>query len=50
MINEVESQHICERILERKDSKIEPVEKWEFEKLLDYHNEDGLCRVVRLFR
>jgi hypothetical protein len=46
-INEAESRHIRGRILEREDGTVEPVEKWEFEKLLDCHNEDGLHYLVK---
>jgi hypothetical protein len=47
IINEVESRHIRGRVLEREDREVEPVEKWEFEKLLDCHNEDGLHYLVK---
>jgi hypothetical protein len=46
-INEAESRHICRCILEREDGEIEPVEKREFEKLLDCHNEDGLYYLIK---
>jgi hypothetical protein len=46
-INEAESRNIRGRILEREDGTVEPVEKWEFEKLLDCHNEDGLHYLVK---
>ena len=46
-INEAESRNIRGRILEREDGAIEPVEKWEFDKLLDCHNEDGLHYLVK---
>jgi hypothetical protein len=47
IINEIKLQHICGHILEREDSEIELVEKWEFEKLLDCHNEDGLYYLLK---
>ncbi|KAI0991647.1 hypothetical protein K3495_g16540, partial [Podosphaera aphanis] len=40
-INEAESRNIKGRVLEREDGTEEMVQKWEFEKLLDCHNEDG---------
>jgi hypothetical protein len=46
-INEIESRHIRRRILEREDGEVEPVEKWEFEELLDCHNEDGLHYLIK---
>jgi hypothetical protein len=42
LINEAESKNIRGRILERDDETGEVEEKWEFEKILDCHNEDGL--------
>jgi hypothetical protein len=47
VINETKSQHIRECTLEREDGEVEPVEKWEFEKLLDCHNEDGLHYLIK---
>jgi hypothetical protein len=47
MINNIESQHICGRILEREDGKVESVEKWEFEELLDCYNEDSLHYLIK---
>jgi transposase InsO family protein len=41
-INEAESRNTRGRVLEREDGTMEPVEKWEFEKILDCHDEDGL--------
>jgi hypothetical protein len=38
-INEAESRNIRGRILEREDGTVEPVEKWEFDKLLDSYND-----------
>ena len=46
-INEAESRNIRGRILEREDGATEPVEKWEFDKLLDCHNEDGLHYLIK---
>ena len=46
-INEIESRHIRGRVLEREDGEVEPVKKWEFEELLDCHNEDGLHYLVK---
>jgi RNase H-like domain found in reverse transcriptase/Reverse transcriptase (RNA-dependent DNA polymerase)/Integrase zinc binding domain len=40
-INEAESRHLRGRILEREDGADEVVEKWEFEALLDCHNDYG---------
>jgi hypothetical protein len=40
-INEAESRHLRGRILERDDDTDEMVEKWEFEALLDCHNDYG---------
>jgi hypothetical protein len=47
VINEIESQHIHSHILEREDGEVEPVEKWEFEELLDCHNKDGLQYLIK---
>jgi hypothetical protein len=46
-INKAESHHICGRILEREDRTVEPVEKWEFKKLLDCHNKDSFYYLVK---
>jgi hypothetical protein len=46
-VNEAESRHLRGRILERDDDTDEVVEKWEFESLLDCHNEDGLHYLVK---
>jgi hypothetical protein len=46
-INDAESRNIRGRVLEREDGAEEVVEKWEFEKLLDCHNEDGLHYLVK---
>ena len=46
-INTAESKNIRGRILEREDGTEEVVEKWEFESLLDCHNEDGLHYLVK---
>jgi hypothetical protein len=46
-INTAESKNIRGRILEREDSTEEVVEKWEFESLLDCHDEDGLHYLVK---
>jgi hypothetical protein len=46
-INEIESRHICRRILEREDGEVEPIEKWEFEELLDCYNEDSLHHFIK---
>lgn len=40
-INEAESRHLRGRVLEREDGTDEMVEKWEFEALLDCHNDYG---------
>ena len=40
-INEAESRHLRGRTLEREDGTDEVVEKWEFETLLDCHNDYG---------
>jgi hypothetical protein len=40
-INLAESRHLRGRILEREDGEEEEVEKWEFDKLLDCHNDYG---------
>jgi hypothetical protein len=40
-INEAESRHLRGRVLEREDGADEVVEKWEFEALLDCHNDYG---------
>jgi hypothetical protein len=40
-INEAESRHLRGRILERDHDTDEMVEKWEFEALLDCHNDYG---------
>jgi hypothetical protein len=50
IINEAESRNIRGRILEREDSgdgTDEIVEKWEFEELLDSHNEAGLQYLIK---
>jgi hypothetical protein len=46
-INNAESRHLRGRVLEREDGTDEVVEKWEFEELLDCHNEDGLNYLVK---
>ena len=49
-INEAESRNIRGRILEREDSTEELVERWEFEAILDVHDEDrsaGLTYLVK---
>ena len=46
-LNEAESQKTRGRILERDDETQEVVEKWEFESLLDCHNEDELHYLVK---
>ena len=46
-INESESKNIKGRILERDDATNETITKWEFEGLLDCHNEDGLHYLVK---
>ena len=47
LINAAESRHLRGRVLEREDGEDELVEKWEFEDLLDCHNEDGLHYLVK---
>ena len=47
LINEAESRNIRGRILERDDETEEVVEKWEFEALLDCHNEARLHYLVK---
>ena len=47
VINEAESRHIRGRILEREDGTDEIIEKWEFEELLDSHNETGLQYFIK---
>lgn len=42
LINNAESRRNRGRVLEREDGIEEAVEKWEFEDLLDCHNQDGL--------
>lgn len=46
-INKAESRYIWWRTLEREDGEVEPVEKWEFEKLFDYHDEDSLHYLMK---
>ena len=46
-INEAESKNTRGRVLEREDGTEELVMKWEFESLLDCHNEDGLHYKVK---
>ena len=46
-INEAESKNIRGRVLEREDGTEEVVAKWEFEGLLDCHNEDGHHYLVK---
>ncbi len=46
-INENESRHLKGRTLERDDEVQEMVEKWEFEKILDCHDEDGLNYLIK---
>lgn len=46
-INEAESKNIRGRILERDDETNEVTEKWEFDGLLDCHDEDGLHYLVK---
>lgn len=40
-INESESRTTRGRVLERDDGEVEPVQKWEFEGIMDNHDEDG---------
>jgi hypothetical protein len=40
LINDAESRYVKGRILIRKDKEKEIVEKWEFDSILDTHNED----------
>jgi hypothetical protein len=47
LINEAESRNIRGQILEREDGTDEVVEKWEFEDLLDSHNEKGLQYLIK---
>src|SRR6266478_355894 len=47
LVTEVESRNIRGRTLEREDGEAEPVEKWEFEKLLDCHNEASLHYLIK---
>ena len=44
-INKAESKNIRGRILEREDGSDEVVVKWEFENILDCHNEDSLHQI-----
>ncbi|RAL60401.1 hypothetical protein DID88_000176 [Monilinia fructigena] len=46
-INEAESRRNQGRILERDDETNEETERWEFDKLLDCHNEDGFHYQVK---
>ena len=46
-INEAESKNIKGRILEREDGTDEVIEKREFEKLLDSHNQAGLQYLIK---
>lgn len=46
-INETESRNIRGRVLERDDDTDEVVEKWEFDRLLDCHNEDGYHYLIK---
>ena len=46
-INEAESKITRGRVLERENGTEELVVKWEFESLLDCHNEDGLHYLVK---
>lgn len=46
-INEAESRNIRGRVLERDDDTDEVVEKWEFDRLLDCHNEDGYHYLIK---
>ena len=46
-INKAESKNIRGRVLEREDGTEEVVEKWEFESLLDCHDEAGLHYLVK---
>ena len=47
VINEAESRYIRGRILGREDGTDEIIEKWEFEELLDSHNETGLQYLIK---
>lgn len=47
LINEAESKNTRGRILERDDETDEIVEKWEFEDLLDCHNNGGLHYLIK---
>jgi hypothetical protein len=46
-INKAESRNIRGRILERDDGTGEVVEKWEFDGLLDCHNQDGYHYLIK---
>jgi hypothetical protein len=47
LVNKAESKNIRGRVLERKDGTDDLIEKWEFEKLLDCHNKQGLHYLVK---
>jgi RNase H-like domain found in reverse transcriptase/Reverse transcriptase (RNA-dependent DNA polymerase)/Integrase zinc binding domain len=47
LINAAESKHLRGRVLEREDGVKEPVEKWEFDAILDSHDENGLNYLVK---
>jgi hypothetical protein len=40
LINNAKSRYVKERILTKKDKKEKIVEKWEFDSILNMHNED----------
>jgi hypothetical protein len=40
LINDAKLRYVKERILTREDKEEEIVEKWEFDSILDTHNED----------
>jgi hypothetical protein len=47
LINDAESRYIKGRILTKKDGEEEIVEKWEFDLILDTHNEDGYHYLIQ---
>jgi hypothetical protein len=47
LINDAKSRYVKRRILTRKDEKKEIVEKWEFDSILNTHNEDGYHYLIQ---
>ena len=47
LINQAESRHLRGHVLEHEDGSDELTERWEFDALLDSHNENGLHYLIK---